>query len=180
MPDGFSFAAKVPKDITHQRRLVDCREPIAAFAAQTAGLADRRGPTLVQLPPSLVFNADIAARFFDDLRRASEDTAVICEPRHASWFTSEADALLTKRHVARVAADPARIPEAAVPGGWPGLRYARLHGSPRIYYSSYDDAAIARLATDAAASRTDHWTIFDNTASGAAVENALAMLDLSR
>ena len=72
---------------------------------------------------------------------------------------------------------PRTVPEAAAPGGWPGLRYARLHGSPRIYYSPYDAATIARLADEAAASEVESWTIFDNTTSGAATENALAMLD---
>jgi uncharacterized protein YecE (DUF72 family) len=177
VPDGFSFAVKVPKEITHQMRLVDCREPIAAFAQQSAGLGDRRGPMLVQLPPSLIFDAEVAARFFDDLRSAAQDSPIVCEPRNASWFTPDADALLIEHRVARAGADPARVPEAAASGGWTGLRYARLHGSPRIYYSSYDPATIARLAGEAAASKVETWTIFDNTASGAATENALAMLD---
>lgn len=167
---------KVPKEITHQRRLIDCAEPIATFAEQSAGLGDRRGPMLVQLPPSLVLDAEVAARFFDNLRDAADGSPIVCEPRNASWFTPDADALLVEHHVARVAADPARVPEAAKHGGWPGLRYSRLHGSPRMYYSSYDAAIIARLADEAAASEVESWTIFDNTASGAAVENALAML----
>lgn len=178
VPDGFRFAVKLPKSITHERRLIDCREPIAAFAMQTAGLADRRGPTLVQLPPSLVFDADVAARFFDDLQAAMGDTPITCEPRHASWFTADADRLMIDRRVARVAADPAKVSEAAVAGGWPGLRYVRLHGSPRVYYSSYDAVTLARLADDARAAQAESWTIFDNTTSGAATENALAMLDL--
>jgi uncharacterized protein YecE (DUF72 family) len=176
VPDGFSFAVKAPKEITHQRRLADCGEQIAAFAAQSAELGDRRGPILVQLPPSLVLDADVAARFFDDLRGAVDGSPIVCEPRNASWFTAEADALLIEHRVTRVAADPARVPEAAKHGGWRGLRYARLHGSPRIYYSSYDAATIARLADEAAADEVETWTIFDNTASGAAAENALAML----
>jgi uncharacterized protein YecE (DUF72 family) len=177
VPDGFRFAVKLPKAITHERRLVDCREPIAAFAAQTGELKDRRGPVLVQLPPTLVFDAQVAARFFDDLRDAVGDDPITCEPRHSSWFTPAADQALIEHQIARVAADPAKVPEAANPGGWPGLRYARLHGSPRIYYSSYDDATIVRLAAEARGAKVESWTIFDNTASGAAVENALAMLE---
>jgi uncharacterized protein YecE (DUF72 family) len=178
VPDGFRFAVKLPKAITHEKRLADCGESIAAFAAQTAGLGDRRGPVLAQLPPSLVFDAQTAARFFDDLRDAIGDGPVVCEPRHASWFVPAADQVLIDRHIARVAADPAKVPEAAHPGGWAGLRYVRLHGSPRIYYSSYDAAIIARLADDARAAKVEGWTIFDNTTSGAATENALAMLDV--
>ena len=177
-PDGFRFAVKMPKAITHERRLADCGELIAAFAAQTAELGDRRGPALVQLPPSLVFEAQTAARFFDDLRDAMGGP-IVCEPRHASWFAPAADQVLIDHHIARVAADPAKVPEAAHPGGWAGMRYARLHGSPRMYYSSYDDATIARLADDARAADVETWTIFDNTTSGAAIENALVMLEVS-
>ena len=50
-PD-FRFAVKTPKTITHQRRLRDCSDPIAAFAEQVAGVGDKRGPALVQLPPT--------------------------------------------------------------------------------------------------------------------------------
>jgi uncharacterized protein YecE (DUF72 family) len=178
VPDGFRFAVKLPKAITHEKRLADCGESIEAFAAQTAELGDRRGPILAQLPPSLVFDARTAARFFGDLRDAIGDGPIVCEPRHASWFAPAADRVLIDHHIARVAADPAKVPEAAHPGGWPGLRYVRLHGSPRIYYSSYDAAMIAKLADDARAAEVEAWTIFDNTTSGAAIENALAMLDV--
>jgi uncharacterized protein YecE (DUF72 family) len=78
--------------------------------------------------------------------------------------------------VARVAADPAVVPAAADPGGWDGLAYVRLHGSPRIYWSAYDDAYLAklearlRLLADGPAREV--WCIFDNTASAAAYDDA--------
>ena len=180
VPDDFRFAVKVPKAITHERRLVDCGELITAFAGQTAHLGAKRGPLLVQLPPKLAFDAAVATAFFADLRRRVADDPVACEPRHASWFEPSADQLLAEHRIARVAADPAPVPAAATSGGWPGLHYARLHGSPRMYWSRYDAAAILRLADQASASDVETWTIFDNTTSGAAIENALAMLALSR
>lgn len=177
MPSDFRFAVKLPRAITHERRLVDCGDLIATFAEQTAHLDSKRGPVLVQLPPSLIFDAKIVGQFLAHIRGSVGDGPIVCEPRHASWFTAAADQLLAEHRVVRAAADPARVPEAAVPGGWPGLAYTRLHGSPRIYWSRYGDAAIARLAAEAAASDVESWTIFDNTASGAAIENALAMRD---
>ena len=178
VPDGFRFAVKVPKTITHEKRLADCADLIAAFADQSAPLDDKRGPLLVQLPPSLPFDAGIAVIFFASLRHAVGNAPIVCEPRHASWFAPDADRLFIDNHIARVAADPAPVPEAAAPGGWSGLRYDRLHGSPRIYYSGYDAATIAQLAEDARTSGAETWVIFDNTAAGAAIENALAMLDI--
>src|SRR5204862_1213800 len=76
--------------------------------------------------------------------------------------------------VARVAADPARAPGLERPGGWPGLVYYRLHGSPRTYWSRYDVAFIGAVAASLSVvpRSIDAWCIFDNTASGAAIENA--------
>jgi uncharacterized protein YecE (DUF72 family) len=116
--------------------------------------------------------------FFADLRERTR-IAVACEPRHVSWFTPEADALLVNFRVGRVAADPARVPAAAVPGGWRGLTYYRLHGSPRMYYSSYSGAMLAALAQQIAVEtqQRDVWCIFDNTTLGAATGNALALAE---
>ena len=175
-PDGFQFAVKLPRLISHELALRRARAPIQRFLAESAGLQDKRGPLLLQLPGSHVFDARVAARFFDVLR-SCHDGAVVCEPRHASWLSPGADALLARYQVARVAADPARAPGLERPGGWPGLVYYRLHGSPRIYWSRYDAAFIDGIAAslDALPASIDAWCIFDNTASGAAMENAQAL-----
>jgi uncharacterized protein YecE (DUF72 family) len=163
VPESFRFSVKVPKTITHAQRLVDAGPLLDAFLAECAGLGARLGCLLVQLPPSLDFRAADAAAFYAALR-------------HATWFTPEADALLREARVGRVAADPPRVPDGDLPGGWPGVEYYRLHGSPRIYYSNYEAeylAALAeRLQAGSAAGRT-MWCIFDNTALGAATANAL-------
>ncbi|QXQ08534.1 DUF72 domain-containing protein [Sphingosinicellaceae bacterium] len=174
---GFRFAVKLPRTISHDRRLVDCGDLIERFAAEVDGLGDRRGPLLLQLPPSLAFDPGVVAAFLRQLA-AGPSGSIACEPRHASWFTPAADALLTAAGVARVAADPARAAGAETPGGWPGLAYFRWHGSPHVYRSAYPAAVLAahgaRLAALAAAG-VPSWTIFDNTASGAATGNALEL-----
>ena len=172
-PSDFRFAGKVPKAITHDARLRGSRMRLEQFLAEVAGLGRKRGPLLVQLPPSLEFEPRVAARFFDLLRERYEG-GVACEPRHPTWFSPQADALLCRHQVARVAADPAPAPGAEVPGGWKGLVYYRLHGSPRMYWSRYDSRYVSALA-DAlrhVPSTTEAWCVFDNTASGAALENA--------
>ena len=77
--------------------------------------------------------------------------------------------------VARAAADPAPVPEAAQPGGWTGLVYYRLHGSPEMYSSNYSAAYLDTLAQtlSSAVQAVPTWCIFDNTALGAATANAL-------
>jgi uncharacterized protein YecE (DUF72 family) len=174
VPAGFRFSAKLPKTVTHERRLVDCGDELTAFLAHVELLRDKLAVLLIQLPPSLQF-APAGVRGFIAELAPRTPARLACEPRHASWFEDEADALLNELKVARVAADPARVPAAGEPGGWPGLRYWRLHGSPVIYRSSYADRIAdyaRRIAVEGAA---ECWCVFDNTASSAATGDALAL-----
>ena len=131
VPDDFRFAVKVPKTITHERRLKDASDLLDRFVSEVSGLGHKLGPLLVQLPPSLSFQAGIADQFLRELRGRTEGS-IVCEPRHASWFTPGVETLLNKLRIARVAADPPPASGADEPGGWRGLTYYRLHGSPRI------------------------------------------------
>jgi uncharacterized protein YecE (DUF72 family) len=175
VPPSFRFSVKVPKAITHGLRLRDAHGLLQTFLAEAAGLGDRLGCFLVQLPPSLGFEPDPVAEFFKDFRALSS-TPLACEPRHPSWFEAPADDFLRNLRIARVAADPARVSEAGEPGGWRGLAYYRLHGSPRMYYSAYSEEYLedlaSRLQNDRTAGR-DAWCLFDNTALDAATRNAL-------
>ena len=178
VPADFRFSVKLPKAITHVGRLVDAEDALDAFLAEAGALGDRLGCLLVQLPPKLAFDAEVAAAFFGALRERWVGAAV-CEPRHPGWFAPPAERLLSEMRVARVAADPAPVPAAAEPGGWAGLVYRRLHGSPRTYYSLYGEDYVAALASRLeaeAAAGAPSWCIFDNTASGAATADALALL----
>ncbi len=175
-PEDFRFAVKVPRAITHDQALRRPRTLFTRFLEETSGLGEKRGPILVQLSPSHAFDARVVGRFFAGVREIYPGP-IVCEPRHASWFTAKVDRLLDGFRVSRVAADPARVPAAAEPGGWRGLVYYRLHGSPRTYWSRYSEPFIADLAramASAGASR-ETWCVFDNTASGAAVENAFEL-----
>ena len=128
MPEDFRFSVKFPKQITHTRKLVDCKHELEEFLQQAHTLGDKLSVLLVQLPPKLSFDPVLARNFFSHLvPRAG--AAVACEPRHVSWFASEASLLLDQLGVSRVAADPAVCETAAQPGGGGGMSYWRLHGS---------------------------------------------------
>jgi uncharacterized protein YecE (DUF72 family) len=177
VPDHFRFSVKLPKAITHEARLVDVTPALERFLNETSGLGSKRGPVLVQLPPSFAFDSRLAGSFFTELRSRFEGN-VAFEPRHETWFTEEVDSMLRHYRIARVAADPARVPVAAEPGGYERLVYLRLHGSPRIYYSAYSPealAGVARLLEDKSAQGISTWCIFDNTALGAATADALTV-----
>jgi uncharacterized protein YecE (DUF72 family) len=181
-PPGFRFSVKMPKAITHTARLTGASDLVAAFIDEVSVLEAKLACLLVQLPPSLGYEANVAESFFADLRSRTA-VAIACEPRHESWFEPGADLLLREFKVARVAADPARVPAAADPGGSGAVRYFRFHGAPKVYYSSYPDEFIIRLADrlrpEVANNRTV-WCIFDNTTLGAATRNALDLSEALR
>lgn len=172
VPADFRFALKVPKRISHELRLVDVESELDVFLEQCTGLGERLGCLLVQLPPSLVYEEGLARAFFQAFRARFAGPLVL-EPRHPSWVAAQP--LLEEFHVAQAAVDPSRISSDSVPGGWLGFRYWRLHGSPRIYHSAYDPAFLERLAEQMRQVEGEVWCVFDNTASGAAVGNALAL-----
>jgi uncharacterized protein YecE (DUF72 family) len=177
-PPDFRFAVKLPRVITHDQKLRRARGPLERFLAEASGLGEKCGPLLVQLPPSFAFDRRVACRFFE-LLRSLHDGDVVCEPRHPTWFTPAADAILVAQRIARVAADPSPAEGADRPGGWTGLVYFRLHGSPRKYWSRYPADYVMGLARSlrAASAAATAWCVFDNTASGAAVENAVELAD---
>ena len=177
VPAGFAFAVKVPKTITHTSRLRESGAALDTFLDEITGLGDRLGPLLLQLPPSLALSVPEAEAFFTLLRHRFPGS-VVCEPRHRSWFAASGDSLLRTFDIARAAADPAVAPAAAEPGGAKSLIYFRLHGSPRMYYSAYGTErleAIAQKLRKAAAAGIPAWCIFDNTAAGAAIPDALEL-----
>jgi uncharacterized protein YecE (DUF72 family) len=176
VPAGFRFSVKAPRTITHEAKLNCSSEVLSAFLEQINCLHEKLGPVLLQLPPSLEFDYSRATQFLTLLRgKFSGD--VVCEPRHSSWFDIGVDDLLMEFQVARVAADPACVPAATRPGGLASLVYFRLHGSPRRYFSAYSSDSLNMLVAQLASlnARARVWCIFDNTALGAAIPNALEL-----
>ena len=174
-PEHFRFAVKLPKTVTHERRLEAVDDLVERFGEEVGGLGTKFGVLLVQLPPSLPFDEAVAAPFLDVLRRRI-DVPLALEPRHRSWFTPQAETLLASCGVARVAADPAPAPGAGEPAGWPGLVYLRLHGSPVVYTSDYEADALRAIEHRLLGHRERGarvWCVFDNTAAGHALGNAL-------
>lgn len=179
VPDGFQFAVKAPRAITHESKLQCEPQALQEFLAQLAPLGAKLGPVLFQLPPSLEFSPKPAKKFLQQVRECFGGS-VVFEPRHPSWFGRRADTVLDDFSVSRAAVDPACVPAAGSLGGWRGLTYFRLHGSPRMYYSSYGKAFLRNLASEmkGLANSMPVWCIFDNTALGAATGNALELVKL--
>jgi uncharacterized protein YecE (DUF72 family) len=176
-PAHFRFAVKLPRTITHEARLVGVDQALARFADEVAGLGDKLGAVLVQLPPKLAFDAAAAGALFQALHGLFGPTcAIACEARHASWFEPDATQRLRDAGVIRVLADP---PVAYTGPFEPTAQqaYVRLHGSPRIYWSAYSQDQLDDVRAYLA-DRPGSWCIFDNTAGSAAVPNALELMEI--
>ena len=97
VPEGFVFAVKASRYITHVRRLRDTAEPLALFLDRAALLGPRLGPILCQLPPTLEADPGLLRRFLEDL---PTDRRWVIEFRHPSWHTAEVYEALGDREVA--------------------------------------------------------------------------------
>lgn len=175
VPEDFRFSVKLPRTITHVARLVGFEKELQQFVGEVNGLGDKLGCLLVQLPPSLEFDAAVAENFLVALI-AETSRPVVTEPRHRTWFGADANRLLRSLGVSRVAADPAVVQAAAEPGGASSVVYFRLHGSPHVYTSPYTASYLDGLAfrlRKYAKTNSPVWCIFDNTIKGEAAANAL-------
>ncbi|HXG89433.1 MAG TPA: DUF72 domain-containing protein [Vicinamibacterales bacterium] len=177
VPAQFRFAVKVPKAITHEAKLAGSGPLLEKFLGEVTGLGSKLGALLVQLPGRFEFNATHASTFFATLRNLHKGD-VVCEPRNPTWFEPPASAMFRKFRIGRVAADPPKGTTRCEPGGWDGIVYFRLHGSPRMYFSAYDQPFITAIAQRMAEVSVPAWCIFDNTGGGAAFENAVRLSQL--
>jgi uncharacterized protein YecE (DUF72 family) len=179
-PADFRFAVKLPRALSHGPEL--CAPPplLEQLVEQVSALGPKLAVLLLQLPPQRRFEREPADRFLTELSR-SLPCPLVCEPRHASWFSAAARKLLDLNGVGLVSADPRRSETEYEPTG--PIPYFRLHGSPRMYYSHYSDASLKALAervVSAAAATVDVWCVFDNTAAHAAWDDALKLRRLVR
>ncbi|SMC09668.1 DUF72 domain-containing protein [Nitratiruptor tergarcus] len=174
-PPSFKFSAKLNRSFTHFHKL-QSTQGLEEHIETLKNLGSKFFALLVQLPPSLEFNENVAKSFFEKLREIFSGYIAL-EARHESWKKS--DKLLKELQIARVASDPPKFVFDSEPGGYEEFAYFRLHGSPKIYYSEYTKGFLQNLADRVKALRaTDKVVIFDNTASGAAIKNALELKKL--
>ncbi|EOM77046.1 DUF72 domain-containing protein [Rhodococcus rhodnii] len=206
-PDGFVFAVKGGRFITHMRRLADPHASLANFfASGILALGERLGPVLWQLPPTLRFDADLAASFLAELPRTTEAAARLAgdhddklsgdrvlaetdedrpirhavEVRHESFADDAAREVFAEHDVALVVADTA--------GRYPKLFdvtadfvYVRLHGDEELYASGYTDSALREWAGRIGAwteAGLDVFAYFDNDMKGYAPHDAQRLAEL--
>jgi uncharacterized protein YecE (DUF72 family) len=178
-PPGFVMAVKVSRYLTHVRRLQEPAEPVARLVDRAAGLGDRLGPYLLQLPPNLQADAD---RLDACLRAFPRTARVAVEPRHESWWTDEVRSVLERRSAALCWADRRGHPIAPlwVTADW---GYVRLHEGTASPRPSYGRTALStwldRVASAWPSRGADVYVYFNNDPGGAAVRNARTLRRLA-
>jgi uncharacterized protein YecE (DUF72 family) len=204
-PEGFLFAVKGSRYITHMLRLTNIDKPLANFyASGILNLREKLGPFLWQFPPMFAFKPEKFARFFDQLPRTTEEALALArrrdarmigrsrlaidadrkirhavEIRHPSFMTSAFVRLLREHDIGLVVADTA--------GKWPKMFhvtsdfvYVRLHGDIKIYTSGYSDKALnswARRIRSWDKDGRDVYVYFDNDAKVHAPFDALRLAE---
>lgn len=170
-PDGFSWAVKMNRYLTHLRRLKKAEEPLLRFYQATSALGEKLGPILIQLPPSLVYDPSLIRNFLELLDPAKKHAI---EVRHASWMREEFFDVLREFKVAFCIADTAgRYPlQVAFTADF---AYLRLHGSRELYASLYTEEELKGWAEKIKGWSCETWVFFDNDFQGHAVQNALEL-----
>jgi uncharacterized protein YecE (DUF72 family) len=174
-PDDFCFAVKMSRYLTHIKRLRDPEEPVARFLERAAGLGDKLGPVLLQLPPTL--RADPAA-LAATLRLFPRSVRVAVEPRHPSWWIDPVRDVLGEHGAALVWADRRGRPQGPlwVTAGWCYLRFHEGRANPWPRYGVRAlDSWLERIP-----SRATAWAYFNNDQHGAATADASALARRAR
>ena len=180
VPEDFRFSVKLSRFFTQETKLCET-ERLSEVLEGISGLGHKWSVLLVQLPPSLDFEAESAEVFMLSLTQKLKDVSVVWEPRHPSWTNGEALKLLSKYKISKVIADPEPcVLTEAKQAKVEFIRYVRLHGSPQIYKSRYDQRFLNRIKSQINQSINFKpiWCIFDNTTYGFAAKNALELQDL--
>ncbi|MFI9201077.1 DUF72 domain-containing protein [Streptomyces sp. NPDC053048] len=170
-PEGFVMAVKASRYLTHIKRLRDPEEPVARLMRHAAGLREKLGPVLLQLPPTL----RAAPEALDaTLACFPEGTRVAVEPRHDSWWTDGVRAVLEHHGAALCWADHDSRPVTPLwrTADW---GYVRLHcgrARPWPRYGRQALASWARRVAETWPDRADVYFYFNNDPGGAAVHDA--------
>lgn len=202
VPSGFAFVLKASQLITHQRRLANCGEDLERMVAGYAPLGRQLACILFQLPPSLGKDRDRLERFIQLAAESLESSplapSIALEFRNASWNCAETFDLLTRRGCGLV------LHDMKGSGGWQWKQgklaagslalsvaeffsppvpmvYLRFHGATGKYAGEYGQQLLepwALLARSALERKIPVHAYFNNTQSGAAVQDALRLAEM--
>jgi uncharacterized protein YecE (DUF72 family) len=176
-PEGFVFAWKASKYITHWNQLREgSANGLRLIEERLDILGDKAGPVLFQLPPRMEVNRERLASFLAMLPRTRRYTF---EFRHPSWYEPAILDLLREHDISLCLSD-----HAAAPAPWEATAsfvYVRGHGPSGRYWGTYTDETLASWAADVrrwTSQGRDVYCYFDNDIKSAAPADARRLMDL--
>jgi uncharacterized protein YecE (DUF72 family) len=172
-PDGFTFAVKVSRFITHIKKLKDCGEPVETFISRAGLLGPKLGPLLYQLPPGLRRDDSLLEAFLSLLPAGLRH---VFEFRHESWHCEDVFDILRRHRAGFCAFDMPGLTTPTVITS--DFAYVRFHGSRHMYGGCYSDEELDDWARRIAASATGLeavYAYFNNDFDGFAVRNAITL-----
>ncbi|PIF34107.1 uncharacterized protein YecE (DUF72 family) [Flavobacterium sp. 9] len=173
-PENFIFSVKAPKEITHIRKFTDCETLISDFYnVCKTGLKEKLGCVLFQLPPSYHFSSEKLHQIIGNLDLKFKN---VVEFRHESWWNQEVWDAFREHNITFCSVSHPQLPDTIFKD-FP-LIYIRLHGKPKMFYSSYSLEELLYIKNET--NLKSAFIYFNNTASEAGILNALELQKMMR
>lgn len=175
-PVDFRFFIKIPKTISHEKRLKDCKEEISEFCNHIQiNLKEKLSGFLYQFPPSFKNtpeNIDLI------INNVDFNFLNVIEFRHVSWRTDEIFQLLKENSIVFSGVSfPGNLPEDVIINH-SEIIYYRLHGKPVLYKSKYNKEFLNDLAQKIQNFQNKAFVFFNNTWGTAAITNSLYLKEV--
>lgn len=175
-PEDFKFFIKIPKIISHEKRLKDCKEDITAFCTHIQDhLKEKLSGFLYQFPPSFKNTQENIDLILNNINLVCLN---VIEFRHESWWNNEIFKILKDHNIIFSGVSfPGNLPEEIIINH-PEILYYRLHGKPVLYKSEYSLEFLKDLAKNIVNMKRKTFIFFNNTWGTAAINNALYLKEL--
>jgi uncharacterized protein YecE (DUF72 family) len=178
--EDFFYSLKVPKGITHLKKLKNCNQELTSFINVAKHLKEKLGVILFQLPPSFHFTEENLSRLKEILSLLPPDIRFAIEFRHKSWFTLESELdFLKGTNLTVVVVSAPKIPFKVYENS--KLIYIRLHGKDRWYSYDYSEEELkefANIITENKGKIKEFWIYFNNDFGGFAAKNAIRLKEM--
>jgi uncharacterized protein YecE (DUF72 family) len=177
-PEGFQFSVKAPQAITHYRQFHNTVDMLSDFYSTVrAGLEEKLGPVLFQLPPRLRYEPERLQRILDQLDPTFDN---VLEFRHPSWWQPAVYEQLAAKRISFCGMSHPELPDEVIVNS--PVVYYRFHGVPDLYRSSYSRENLQRVVNKVREQDgiEQAWFYFNNDAAVAAIPNAELMMHLAQ
>lgn len=168
-PDDFKFFIKIPKTISHEKRMENCKEEIAEFCHHIqTHLKEKLAGFLYQFPPSFKSSEENLNRILENIE---VDYLNVIEFRHESWWSEEIFKILEENKIIFSGVSfPGKLSEEVIINS-KKILYYRLHGKPVLYKSEYSEDFLNNLAEKIKNSDKKSFIFFNNTWGTSAIKN---------